>query len=65
MIMFISNEEPDILMFAGVIPKMQESPITHARLHIDGYEHVLNFDPDESNLGVSGKRGFAIYQRNL
>ena len=28
-----------------------------------GYEHVLNFDPDESNLGVSGKRAVAIYHK--
>ena len=63
LIRFISNGEPDILMIAEVIPKKQESPITHARLHIDGYEHVLNFDPDESNLGVSGKRGVAIYHK--
>ena len=60
--MFISNE-PDILMIAEVIPKKHESPITHARLHIDGYEHVLNFDPGESNLCVPGKRGVAIYHR--
>ena len=49
LIMFISNDEPDILMIAEVIPKKLENPITHARLDIDGYQHVLNLDPDECN----------------
>ena len=58
--MFICDDEPDVLMIAKVIPKKQENPITHARLDIDGYKYVLNFNPDEINLGVSGKRGVAI-----
>ena len=65
LIMFISNDEPDVLMIAEVIPKKQESPITHARLDINGYEHVLNFDPGERDLGVSGKRDVAIYQASV
>ena len=61
--MFISNDEPDVLMIVEMISKKQESTITHARLDIDGYEHVLNIDPDERNLGVSGKRDVAIYHK--
>ena len=53
------NKRDDLIM----IPKKNENPITHARLDIDGYKYVLYFDPDEINLGVSGKRCVAIYHK--
>ena len=45
LIMFICDDEPDVLMIAKVIPKKQENPITYARLDIDGYKCVLKLRP--------------------
>ena len=32
-------------------------------MEIDGYRPLLNFDPDDLNLGSSGIRGVAIYSK--
>ena len=51
-----------VKIFSRIIQdSLWNSNMTHARLDIDGYKYVLNFNPDEINLGVSGKRGVAIY----
>ena len=60
LVMFISNDKPDIMMITEVIPKKQENPITQELLDTDGYKCALNFDPYEPNLGASGIRGVAI-----
>ena len=61
LIMFIANDSPDIILMTEVIPKKQVNPITQALLNIDGYNCVLNFDPNDQNLRASGIRGVAIY----
>ena len=61
--MFIANDSPDVILITEVIPKKQVNPITQALLNIDGYNCVLNFDPNDQNLGASGIRGVIIYSK--
>ena len=63
LVMFITNNEPDVMMITEVIPKNQINPISNYLLQIDGYKMLLNFDPNLENLGASGKRGVAIYSK--
>ena len=65
LIMFIVNNEPDVMMITEVIPKNQVNPITGALLHIDGYKLLTNFNPEDENLGSSGIRGIAIYSKQI
>ena len=60
----IAGNEPDIII-TEVIPKAQLNPIEAPLLEIDGYATHINFEPSEaeSNLGVSGIRGVAIYTK--
>ena len=53
------------MLITEIIPKKQENPITQALLDIDGYKCLLNFNPNEANLGASGIRGVAIYSKNI
>ena len=62
--MMIEGDRPDVMMITEVIPKGQVNPITRALLEVDGYQNILNFDPDKTNLGASGIRGVAIYYKN-
>ena len=64
LMMFITYNEPDLLLITEVIPKKQLNPITQALLDIDGYNCHVNFDPNAKNLGRSGIRGVAIYSKN-
>ena len=34
-------------------------------MEIDGYNPLLNFDPDDLNLGASGIRGVAFYSKKM
>ena len=63
LIMFITDDEPDIMLITEVIPNCQNNPIATALLNIDGYNCNLNFDHNTANLGQSGIRGVAIYSR--
>ena len=63
LIMFIANDSPDVILITEVIPKKQVNPITQALLNIDGYNCVLNFDPNDQNIGASGIRGVIIYSK--
>ena len=63
LIMFIANDSPDVILITEIIPKKQMNPITQALLNIDGYTCVLNFDPNDQNLGASGIRGVIIYSK--
>ena len=63
LIMFISDNEPDVMMITEVIPKNQVNPIHLSLLSIDGYELHVNFDPDAEHLGTAGIRGVAIYTK--
>ena len=51
------------MLITEVIPKKQENPITQALMEIDGYKCLLNFNPNEMNLGASGLRGVAVYSK--
>jgi hypothetical protein len=62
--MMIENDKPDIMLITEVIPKRQTNPITRALLQIEGYDCILNFDPEKDNLGASGIRGVAIYYKD-
>ena len=61
LVMMITDDEPDIILITEVIPKKQTNPIPRALLDINGYKNFPNFNPDDSNLGASGKRGVIIY----
>ena len=63
LLMRIANDQPDIILITEIIPKKQEHPITQALLDIDGYKCLLNFNPNETNLGASGLRGVAVYSK--
>ena len=63
LVMAIADQKPDVIFISEVIPKNQTNPIPEALLSIDGYNCLLNFDPNKSNLGASGIRGVAIYTR--
>ena len=65
LLMRIASDQPDIMLITEIIPKKQEKPITQALLDIDGYKCLLNFNPNEANLGASGIRGVAIYSKNI
>ena len=62
--MFIQKDVPDVMLITEVIPKKQINPITDALLKIDGYQLHTNFDINESNLGVAGIRGVAVYYKD-
>ena len=61
--MVIVDDKPDVMFITEVIPKKQINPIIQKLLDIEGYNCLLNFDPEELNLGASGIRGVAIYTR--
>ena len=63
LIMLIADDKPDVMLITEVIPKKQVNPITQALLDIEDYKCLLNFDPNDANLGASGIRGVAIYYR--
>ena len=59
--MIIGSQEPDILLFTGVIPKAQQKPINESQLNVNGYNLYCNFDNTKDNLESSEIRGVAIY----
>ena len=63
LVMMISGDEPDVILITEVIPKCQANPINPALLAIQGYIMHCNFNPEESYLGTSGKRGVVIYYK--
>ena len=65
LLMRIASDQPDSVLITEIIPKKQENPITQALLDIDGYKCLLNFNPNEANIGASGIRGVAIYSKNI
>ena len=52
LMLFIADNEPDIIMITEVIPKQQKNVIPIVLL-----DHYFNFDIENENLGSSGKRG--------
>ena len=61
--MQIAGDEPDLILVTEVIPKAQVLPIAPALLALPNYSLYTSFDPTESNLGESGRRGIGIYVR--
>ena len=61
--MDIVSREPDVIIITEVIPKAQAQPIARVRLKLKGYHEVMNFDPDNVNLGQSGMRGIIIFTK--
>ena len=55
---------PGVMLITEMIPKKQINPITDALLKIDGSQLYTNFDINESNLGVAGIRGVAVYSKD-
>ena len=59
--LIVDNDAPDIIMITEVIPKAQINPIQEPIMTIKGYQIFTNFKFTEECLGVSGRRGVAIY----
>ena len=59
--MFTADKDFDVIMITEMIPKAQKNGIHPTLLEIDGYIMYSNFDPEDIDLGVSGKRGVAIF----
>ena len=58
-------DKPDIIFLTEVIPKAQKNPIHETLINISGYDKYLNFNLEDQNLGSSGKRGVAIYIKDI
>ena len=61
LLMFISGNEPDIILLNEVIPKAQVMPLSLSLITIPRYSLFSNFDPSTPNLGSAGKRGIIIF----
>ncbi|XP_043199039.1 uncharacterized protein LOC122368836 [Amphibalanus amphitrite] len=59
--MFISNNEPDLILLCEVIPKAQSHPMHPATMALPNYTMFLNFDPVKDKLGQGGARGICIF----
>ena len=64
LLMQITSDESDIMMFTEVIPRAQKTPILETQVSIDSYEIFTNFNFADPNLGASGIRGVAIYVKD-
>ena len=64
--MFITINEPDVILINETIPKAQTAPIGIAYFNLDNFNYFTNFDPDLGDLGSSGLHGITVYvSRNL
>ena len=61
LLQLIAGNEPNIMIITEVIPKAQINPIEAPLLEIEGYDHYLNVEISNMNLGASGIRRVAIY----
>ena len=52
LLILIGEDKPDVILTTEIIPKSQVNPISWTLLEIDGYKPLLNFDPDDLNLGA-------------
>ena len=53
LVMLIAEDNPDVILITEV-------PTQSKHMDKDGYKPLLNFEPDDLNLGASGKSGVAI-----
>ena len=60
-LLFISGNEPDIILLNEVIPKAQVMPLCPSLIAIPNYAVFSNFDPSTPNLDSAGKRGIIIF----
>ena len=58
--MFITGNEPDIILISEVLPKSHCNSVSSSRLSLNGYNMLFNFDPDgcQPNTNI---RGVGIY----
>ena len=58
--MFITGNEPDIILISEVLPKSHCNSVSSSRLSLNGYNMFFNFDPDgcRPNTNI---RGVGIY----
>ena len=61
LLQLIAGNEPNITIITEVISKAQINPTEAPLLEIEGYDHYLNFEISNMNLGASGICGVAIY----
>ena len=61
LLLFISGNEPDIILLNEVIPKAQVMALYPSLIAIPNYAVFSNFDPSIPNLGSAGKRGIIIF----
>ena len=62
--MKLAGLDIDVLLITEVIPKAQVLPLSTALLNIPGFSMYTSFNPQQPNLGSSGKRGVSIYVRD-
>lgn len=56
--------KPDIVCICEVIPKAQRLPLSKSEFSVPGFKQgIINFDPDDTNLGSSGVRGLLVLIR--
>ena len=65
LLQLIAGNEPNIIITTEVIPKAQINPTEAPMLEIEGYDHYLNFEISNTNLGASGIRGVAISLKKI
>jgi len=57
--MAIAGNEPDIILITEILPKARWNTLSTARLSLNGYSSIFNFDPDSTHS--SSVRGMGIY----
>ena len=57
----VEDEQPDVIVLTECIPKAQLRPLSLSCYTVgEAFSPYLNFDPEQSRLGLSGKRGVLI-----
>ena len=57
----VEDEQPDVIVLTECIPKAQLRPLSLPFYTVgEVFSPYLNFDPEQSKLGLSGKRGVEI-----
>ena len=62
--MYITGNEPDVMIITEAIPKAQRMPIATVLLEVPGCKLYTNCYSKEVNMGSSGKRGVCVYITN-
>jgi len=59
----IAGYEPDIILITEILPKAYCNPLTSARLSLNGYSSVFNFDPDRTPTSSIHGDGIYVYKK--